>query len=299
MSRFFIETPRRSSERTALAALALGASVLALAAPASAEPPAEALAPPPTSVPAADAPTDPTPPPVPWDRAPRPWLYAADPTAPPPGHVIAAMSVGYAQTNRGAARPFAADVAHAGAVFSAGAEVGIIRYASVHAEGLLAGQAGTGSPMAAGAMAGATVFPLGGRGPVDVAISAGYLRELAGSNGVWFRGAVAGNIGRVRLSATALGEHVFESGRDGVDVLLTAGASVRATDWLRIGTEYVVQDLEGAWDPEEADGGIRHFIGANAAMVLGRRVQLALGPALGLSENAPRVLGRLTAAYAF
>jgi hypothetical protein len=234
---------------------------------------------------------------TPWDKTPRPWLYSADPTAPAPGRVLASTSVGYAQTNRGAARPFAADVAHGGGVFSAGAEVGILRQFSVSAEGFLAGQ--TGAPMAAGAMLGVNAFPLGGRGPVDVSISAGYLRELGGANGVWFRGAVAGNVGRFRFSASALGEHVFDVTRDGVDVLMTAAASVKTTDWLRFGTEYVVQDLEGAWDPKEADGGIRHFLAANASVLLANRVQISAGPALGLSPNSPRVLGRLTAAFVF
>ncbi len=252
--------------------------------------------------PEADTPEAPQEASTPWEASPRPWLYAADPTAPAPKRVISMLSVGYAQINRGAARPFAADVAHAGAVFSAGAEVGIIRQLSVHAEGLLAGggeSSAGASPISAGAMIGVSAFPLGGRGPVDISISAGYLRELGTSNGLWFRGAAAANIGRFRLSATALGEHVFEQGRDGVDVLMTAGASVRALDMLRVGTEYVVQDLEGAWDPEEDDGGIRHFVSANATLLLGRRVQLALGPALGLSPNSPRFLGRMTASYAF
>lgn len=237
--------------------------------------------------------------PAPFDKTPRPWLYSADPTAPAPFRVLANLSVGYAQTNRGAARPFAADVAHAGAVFGAQAEVGLLRHLSISAEGLLAGQAGTGSPVGAGAMLGVNAFPLGGRGPIDVSISAGYLRELGGANGIWFRGGVAGNLGRFRLSANALGEHIFDVTRDGVDILLTAAASVKATDWLRFSSEYVVQDLEGAWDPEEADGGIRHFVSANAAVLLANRVQISLGPALGLSPNSPRFLGRLSAAYAF
>jgi hypothetical protein len=76
-------------------------------------------------------------------------------------------------------------------------------------------------------------------------------------------------------------------------------ASVKATDWLRSSTEYVVQDLEGAWDQEEPDGGIRHFVSANAALLLANRVQILLSPALGLSPNSPRFWGRLTAAYAF
>ncbi len=277
-----------------LCAWGVGVLILSLASASLADP---------SGAPESDAPEPAEESSTPFVKSPRPWLYTADPTAPAPKQVMAMLSVGYAQINRGAARPFAADVAHAGAVFSAGGEVGLLRHLSLHAEGLLAGggersEPGA-SPISAGAMLGASAFPLGGRGPVDIAISAGYLRELGSSNGLWFRGAIAGNLGRFRLSASALGEHVFEQGRDGVDVLMTAGASVRALDILSVGTEYVVQDLEGAWDPEEADGGIRHFVSANATLLLGRRVQLAVGPALGLSPNSPRFLGRMTATYAF
>src|SRR6185503_2925561 len=123
-----------------------------------------------------------------------------------PGHVLASLGVGYAQVNRGAARPFAADVAHAGAVFNAGAEVGIFRFASLQAEGLLAGN---GSDVSAGALLGATVYPLNPKGPIGLAVSGGYLRELGGANGVWGRLAVAGDLGPVRLVLTALAEHVF------------------------------------------------------------------------------------------
>lgn len=259
----------------------------------------KSLPPPPLNAPASADTSEQPAKPSPWVKTPRPWLYSADPTAPAPGHVLAGLSVGYAQTNRGTARPFAADVAHAGAVFSANGEVGILRHLSAQVEGLLAGQAGTSSPVGAGAMVGLNAFPLGGRGPVDVSVSAGYLRELGGANGVWFRGSAAVNAGRFRFTANALGEHIFDVTRDGVDILLTAAASVKTTDWLRFSGEYVVQDLEGAWDPEEADGGIRHFISANAAVLLANRVQISLGPAIGLSPNSPRFLGRLTAAYAF
>ena len=234
-----------------------------------------------------------------WKETPRPWLYAADPTGPAHLHVLASLAVGYAQTDRGAARPFAADVAHAGAVWSANAEVGLTRYASISAEGMLAGQAETGSPISAGTMIGATAFPLGGRAPVDLAVSAGYLRELGGANGVWARAGIAGDLGPARLALTGLAEHVFEENRDGVDILLTSGASFSLPYGIRLGAEYVVQDLEGAWEEEEADGGIRHFVGASASIVIGDHVQLAVGPAFGLSPGSPNVLGRMTATYAF
>jgi len=269
-----------------------------LAAPALHAAPAGAVtvigAPPPSEA-AADAPEQDRPA---WGDARRPWLYTADPTAPALGHVITSLGVGYAQVDRGAARPFAADVGHAGAVFDASAEVGVSKYASIHAQGLLAGE-GAGTPVRAGVFAGASAFPLPAAYPLDLAVSGGFLRELGGTNGVWARVGVAGDIGRFRLSATALAEKVFDPDRDEADVLLTSGVSVTALPILRLGIEYVVQDLEGAWDPEEADGGIRHFLGATAALDLGRRVQIAAGPALGLSEGSPGLLGRLTATYAF
>ena len=101
----------------------------------------------------------------------------------------------------------------------------------------------------------------------------------------------------VSVSFTALGEHVFESARDGIDILLTTGASFAVGPVVRRGAEYVVQDLEGAWEPDEADGGIRHLVGPTATLQIARRVQLAAGPAFGLSEGSPQVLGRLAAAW--
>ncbi len=238
----------------------------------------------------------------PWADVRRPWLYASDPTAPPAGHVFTSLGVGIAQIDRGAARPFAANVAHAGAVFSAGAEVGIFKFASLHAEGLLAGD---GANVNGGAMLGASFYLLGPKYPVGIVLSAGYLRELGGEGGVWGRASIAGNLGPVRLILTGLGEHVFTSNapggelRDDIDLLVTMGASYRVTDIFQLGAEYVVQDLEGLWDPEELDGGVRHFIGPSATLKLARNIQIAAGPSFGLSPAAPRVLGRMSASYAF
>jgi hypothetical protein len=236
----------------------------------------------------------------PWADVRRPWLYASDPTAPPAGHVLTSLGVGIAQIDRGAARPFAANVAHAGAVFSAGAEVGVFKFASLHAEGLLAGD---GANVNGGAMLGASFYLLGPKSPVGIVLSAGYLRELGGADGVWGRASIAGNIGPVRLILTGLGEHVFTSKggelRDDVDLLVTAGASYRITDIFQLGAEYVVQDLEGLWDPEELDGGVRHFIGPTATLALAKHIQIGAGPSFGLSPAAPRVLGRMSASYAF
>lgn len=272
-------------------ALAVTPAALAQPAPPAAPPPAAS----PPVEPGPDAVEDPA---AGWGGARRPWLYTADPTGPAPGRVLASLGVGYAQVDRGAARPFAADVAHAGAVFDASAEVGLARFASLSAQGLLASQ-GAAEPVRAGVFAGVSFFPLPAQWPVDVALSGGYLRELGGTNGVWGRVGVAGDLGSFRLSLTTLGEKVFDPDRDEVDLLVTTGVSVAVLPVLRLGAEYVVQDLEGAWEPEEADGGIRHFVGAVAALELAERVQISAGPAIGLSQGSPAILGRLAATYAF
>lgn len=276
-----------------VAALAAAPAALAAESPGLAAPASPAAPPPAQTGP--DAVEDPA---AGWGGARRPWLYTADPTGPAPGRVLASLGVGYAQVDRGAARPFAADVAHAGAVFDASAEVGLARFASLYAQGLLASQ-GASEPVRAGVFAGVNFFPLPAQWPVDLAISGGYLRELGGTNGVWGRVGVAGDLGRFRLSLTTLGEKVFDPDRDEVDLLVTTGVSVAVLPVLRLGAEYVVQDLEGAWEPEEADGGIRHFVGAVAALELAQRVQISAGPAIGLSQGSPELLGRLTAMYAF
>ncbi|MEO7330480.1 MAG: hypothetical protein ABI193_18035 [Minicystis sp.] len=246
-------------------------------------------------LPAPDRPL-PAPSPDVWASVQRPWLYAPDPSAAPVGHVLATLGAGYAQIDRGAARPFAGNVAQAGGVFSAGAEVGVLRVLSVQAEGLLAGD---GSSINGGAMLGVTLHPFPVRWPVSSAFSAGYLRELGGANGAWGRATIAGDLGPVRLSVSALGSHLFADKRDGLDLLLSAGASYRLNDILRLGVEYVVQDLEEAIDEEAIDGGVRHFLGPSVGLRLARRVQITAGPAFGLSKGAPAFQGRMAASYAF
>lgn len=275
-------------------ALAVPAVASAQPAPSPGEPAAAPVPPPPPRAPAADTPEPPAAA-RPFAGVERPWLYSPDATAPPPGHVIASLGVGYADLEKGAARPFAANLAHAGAVFGAGVEVGVLKFASVSGEGLLAGD---GSSVSAGGMLGVNAYPMPASVPVKVAISVGYLRELAGADGLWGRVTVAGDIGPVRLSLMGLGSHIFAPDRDAFDLLVSAGASYRVIEILSLGVEYVAQDLEDAWEEEEAEGGMRHFLSPMASLSLGR-VRLTAGPAFGLSEGSPKVLGRLQAGFSF
>jgi hypothetical protein len=305
-----LHAPRALRFAPLVAALALSWSLgrPALAQPAPPEPAAAQPAPlgPPAPAPAADAPPvqaphadsgAPATPPKPlFADVQRPWLYSPDATAPPPGHVLASLGVEYADIDKAVGRPFAANLVHAGAVMTAGAELGVFKFASVHAEGFFAG---TGGNVNAGALAGVTFYPTPAGFPVNVAISTGYLRELGGSDGVWGRVTAAGDLGPVRLAVSGLGAHVFAPGRDALDLLLTAGASYRVASFFRLGAEYVVQDLEGAWEEDEEEGGVRHFLSPTATLELYHRVRISAGPAFGLSPASPKVLGRLQAGFGF
>jgi hypothetical protein len=120
-----------------------------------------------------------------------------------------------------------------------------------------------------------------------------------GDNGVWAEVAATGDISRFRLGGTVHAEHVFVDGRDGVDVMLKAGASYHVIDPLRLGVEWVGQDLEETFK-DGAEGGARQFVGPFASVqLLDNRLTLVGGPALGLSTGSPKVLGRLAIAYGF
>jgi hypothetical protein len=90
---------------------------------------------------------------------------------------------------------------------------------------------------------------------------------------------------------------VFAQGRDDVDVYVVMGASVRTVDRLRVGAEYVAQDLEEVGEPA-AEGGVRQFASASVAWTADR-FSVGAGPALGLGGHAPTLLGRLQASMAF
>jgi hypothetical protein len=136
--------------------------------------------------------------------------------------------------------------------------------------------------------------------PFRAALWGAFLREPGGPLGGAVRAAVSVDLDRLRLAANLHAEKVFATGRDAVDLIALAGASYRCADWLRLGVEYVAQDLEDAVERGEAEGGARHYAGPSVALDLDRgRVQLVAGPAFGLNPRAARVVGRAAVVLAF
>jgi len=238
---------------------------------------------------------------APDDAPPGPehtWLYAEEAQLAAPLRTTASSRVTYTSVGGSPTRPFASNVATPGAMIELGGEVGILPRVAIAASGV--GAAG-GAETSLGAVAGIRVALLPDAWTATRAVaSAGYLRELSGGNGAWGRLALTQDIGsRLRLAAAVHGEHVFLAGRDGLDVMAVLGANVEVARHFRAGVEYVGQDLEESLD-DEAEGGVRHFLGPSAALaLLDGRLSLTGGPAFGLSASSPRVLGRLAIAWNF
>jgi hypothetical protein len=270
---------------------------------------------------------------VPDDRAPqsheidRTWLYADDARVAAPLAVVGMSSFAYTDVGSSptrvaspfpsAYRAFAANTAQPGAMASVGGELGLFPRVSLLAIGQMA-LGGEGASLNAGAIAGLRLSLLPSSwASTRLVASFGYLREAwtgpvfnpdgatwlpgspHGSNGAWAQAAFAGDVGRLRLATTVHGEHVFSDGRDGVDLMLQAGASYRIAGGFRAGVEYVGQDLEEAF-ASGAEGGARHFIGPTASLqLLQNRLSLVAGPSVGLSAWSPAFLGRVGLAYGF
>jgi hypothetical protein len=260
----------------------------------------------------------------------RTWLYADDARVPEPWTVLAMTSASYTSVGSSPSRisspfpsswysGFSGNTAQAGGMVSLGAEAGILPHVSIVAQGQMGfgGAEGTASPDA-GAIAALRfqVLPSSWE-HLHLVVSGGYLREASvgpvhnedtdtwtapvagGANGAFAQVAFVGETGRLRMAATVHGEHVFSTGRDPVDVMVQLGANVRVIDRLRLGVEYVGQDLEEAFS-SEAEAGARHFVGPTASMqLLQDRLSIVLGPSFGLSDLSPQLVGRLAVAYAF
>jgi hypothetical protein len=226
--------------------------------------------------------------------APRPWLYVDDATIPRPLSAVAQTRVTYTQAAP-SARPFAFDIGHRGVVVEGGGEVSLLPWLALTATGYGAGADGT-----VGAVGGVRIALLPAGGSTHVVVGSGAMRDLSGAAGVWGSAAFEQDAGRARVGATLRVVHAFAGGRDALDTNASAGASYRVAGPLRAGVEWVGQDLEGAVDHDEAEGGMRHFAGPSASVeLLERRLSMVVGPAFALSHGAPPVLGRMSIAYAF
>lgn len=114
----------------------------------------------------------------------------------------------------------------------------------------------------------------------------------ASVRGAWVRGLGSFGAGPLLVEANLYVEHVFETGRDALDYIGMLGASYRVLPFMRVGAEYVGQDLEEVFEPG-AEGGARMGMGPDVALDLDRgRFQIVVAALFGLNSASPTAMLR-------
>lgn len=96
---------------------------------------------------------------------------------------------------------------------------------------------------------------------LTVSAGGGVQHEAEGTNVLLSRFVVATGNDDWASQANVVLQHPLAPGRDSVDLLLTAGVGRKIAGHASIGIEGIGEDLEGFWDPTEAEGGARLLIG--------------------------------------
>jgi hypothetical protein len=139
------------------------------------------------------------------------------------------------------------------------------------------------------------------RFPVAISVGAGYQIDAVYDSAVTGVVAVSADFGRLNVVADLRAAHYFAPGRDPIDLFVTTGALVRATRWLRVGAEYVGEELEGiGGDDRDNSMGGRHYVGPTAVVQLLRgRLRLNTTGGAVLAQGRAGALVRGGLAYLF
>jgi len=123
----------------------------------------------------------------------------------------------------------------------------------------------------------------GAAASTNIAVGMGYRHESAGINVLTGRLAAGRRFDAWRVDGNALLEKPFSIGRDSIDLITSVGVARRVSRLLHVGVEAIGEDLEGFWDPNEAEGGARVLIGPSlriASTAKPWQVSVAGGPVI-------------------
>lgn len=112
------------------------------------------------------------------------------------------------------------------------------------------------------------VLPVIDRARLGVGAGAGLRREIDGTQVLVMRGMARTTLAGGSLQGNVVVERAFDSParRDAIDVVTTVGWSHRSHGVLALGVEAIGRDLEGFWNPLEAEGGATLLVGPTASL---------------------------------
>lgn len=238
----------------------------------------------------------------------RPFVFVQDANGPVDNEIEAVAALDVGASASGAVRFVDPTVARRGVVQQLGAQVGVTPWLAIGAFGLVGLGNTADNPVEAtgGGYLSFTILRPGAElhdgGSLGLALWA--VREFEGVlalsgfiNGSWVarRFALAGNLQLERR---------FVGSADPLDVIARIAANYgvfsRDENALRLGVEYVGQDLEDAIEGEEAEGGALHLFALSATSTFDeRRVSLGIAPGVVVGSGAVGFGGRFTASYRF
>jgi hypothetical protein len=137
--------------------------------------------------------------------------------------------------------------------------------------------------------------------PVAISLGGGYQADALLEHAATASLDASATLGRLNLTVNVRAAHYFHAGRDPVDVFVTAGAMVRVSRLVRIGAEYVGEELEAlvGGDDDNAPAG-RHYVGPTAALFWAGghlRVSATAGALLTPGQQGPLVRAALAWIY--
>jgi hypothetical protein len=133
------------------------------------------------------------------------------------------------------------------------------------------------------------VRPLFATEAVSVAGGGGIRQEWDGSRVLIGRVLAGADVGRGRLQGSLVMERAFSSPvrRDAADMVTSLGWSRSIRRRIAVGVEGVGQDLEGFWDPAEAEGGAKLLVGPSVHVHAREwTASVTAGPVLHTSSTA-------------
>jgi hypothetical protein len=235
-----------------------------------------------------DAPIDPRSNDAGYERS---FAFMDDPSLPGAKHAAMSYSIG-AGSSAGALRPVQATPDGTAFVHSLGVDIGLLPRLSLFTDAYLE-QPLSGSSITTGAVAagGRVLLTRPSSKRLRVVMKTAFLRDFAGGLGGYVQASGSYDLGRVRFAGTAHVEKIFAPGRDAIDLVAVLGVSVRVAQPLRLGVEYIAQDLEELGG-DGAEAGMRSFVGPSATVALLRnRLLVGAGTAVETARH-PSIVGR-------
>ena len=96
---------------------------------------------------------------------------------------------------------------------------------------------------------------------VTLSAGGGLLHEADGADVVIGRIVAGRDYDAWRLHGNLVFQKALAADRDALDLITTVGWARRVSDAVSLGVEGIGEDLEGFWDPAEAEGGARILVG--------------------------------------